>query len=75
MTSQGNGNGVRITNQQIYEELTALKQTVDRIDQRTMVISDHEERIRRNEAWRYSIPPAIILASASLAMALIKHTV
>lgn len=32
------------------------------------LVNDHESRIRKLEKWRWSLPPALILAVASIAI-------
>lgn len=71
------GNGVRVTNREIYDALVVLSQRFealeDRVEQNSMVRIDHEVRLRKLEGWRYALPTASIIAFGSIIIALIEH--
>lgn len=66
-----NGSGVGMTLRQMVFEIRGdvkdLALKLDRIDREGSIgtkaeLNDHEQRIRKNETWRYAIPPTIIIA-------------
>lgn len=84
MPEDANG-GVRINQAEIYRVLLEVRDDVAELrsdfkahlqlaahPQAATDITDHESRLRKLEAWRYAIPPAIILAVGSLAVAILE---
>ena len=70
--SEQNGEGaVVITNREIYNELLQVKGVVQIMGGQATQLGDHENRIRKLEAWRYALPSTLLLAISSLAVALI----
>lgn len=51
---------------EIARTLNRLEGKVDKIT------DDHELRLRRVERWVYSVPPTLLLASASIVAAIFK---
>lgn len=53
--------------------LGELRRTLARIELRQEhVVQDHEIRLRRVERWVYAIPPALLIALTSVAVAIIR---
>lgn len=67
---------VRITTREIYETLLEVKTLVEgmltREDDFRQQLSDHELRIRKNEAWRYGLPLALLTSIASIVLTLLN---
>lgn len=50
-----------------------VQRTLSRMDQRMeRVIDDHEARLRRVEKWMYILPPTVIVAGASVIVAVLR---
>lgn len=72
ITENGQLDGpVVITNREIYNELLQVKGVVQIMGGQATQLGDHENRIRKLEAWRYALPSTLILALASLASAIL----
>lgn len=61
---------------EVRDSVNALDEKIDRIDRQGSIgtredLSDHEQRIRRVEAWVYGIPFAGVLAAGSVVAALV----
>jgi hypothetical protein len=82
----GNGNAVRVTLTMIYanqekmrEELADIKEGIavhlalGAHPQAAKELEDHETRIRGLTAWKNAIPASVIVALASLAIALLRR--
>lgn len=65
---------VTITNKEIYSELMQVKGAVQTMGGQGGQIIDHETRIRGLEKWRYALPPTLLVALASLVIALLGGT-
>lgn len=53
--------------------LGEIARTMQRMDARLeRVIEDHEARLRRVERWMYILPPTVIMAGASVIIALLR---
>jgi hypothetical protein len=65
-----------VTLKDVYQSTQAIAGTVAKmegdlkaaVDART----DHEDRLRALEKWMYALPPTLLLAAASLLLALLK---
>ena len=68
-----NGNGVRVTLRDVYEEVKGLRSEVQSAlalsAENEKDIGDHEHRIRDVEKWKYALPPTSLLAIASILVA------
>ena len=54
--------------------LGEIGRTMNRMDARMeRVVEDHEQRLRRVERWMYVIPPTIITAGVSVALAILNR--
>ena len=81
MTEEVPGNGVRITNREIYDRLVSLEVKVDRlagladlsIPESLKVHNDYESRLRSLEKWRYGIPAGILIGIFALVEALVRR--
>lgn len=67
-----NANGTyRVTVRDVYEAVHRLEAQVAELTAIAKALPDHESRLRRLEAWKNAIPPAIVIAAASLIAALV----
>jgi len=68
-----NGNGVRVTLRDVYEEVKGLRSEVQSAlalsAENEKDIGDHEHRLRDVEKWKYALPPTSLLAIASILVA------
>jgi hypothetical protein len=71
-----NGNVIVVTLKDVYIELMKIKESLSEIkgkaDTTASAVPDHETRIRSLEKWRYALPPAILLALASIVVGLLE---
>lgn len=63
--------GVRITLRDVWQELRSFGTRVEQVVVRLEAVADHEDRIRRLERWRYSLPASLFASAAALLVALI----
>lgn len=69
--------GVSISAREIYDEIVGMRADVQSLTQHNEQVirklDDHEERLRKLEAWRYAIPTAtlsgLVAAGVTLARA------
>ncbi|MFD3956568.1 MULTISPECIES: hypothetical protein [Streptomyces] len=70
--------GVQITAREIYDELRDMRGEVrtmaQHLDTDKTAIADHEARIRAIERWKYSIPAAVLMGIASVAVEVARAT-
>lgn len=57
---------IEMTNGELGRWLQRIESKLDR------AIDDHERRLRSVERWMYALPPTLIMAAASLVVALFK---
>jgi hypothetical protein len=62
--------GAVITMAAIYAEQVKMSAQLAVISDRLGQLPDHEARIRRLEAWRYALPPAVIGALGSFPLSI-----
>ncbi|MFE7113950.1 hypothetical protein ACFU99_00775 [Streptomyces sp. NPDC057654] len=76
MVLHDDDNGIVITATDIYLELRALSQDVQRIgqvmDTNASRLDDHEARIRGIEKWKYAISASVITSTASVIVAIVQ---
>lgn len=65
---------IRITLDDVYAEVKGLREDVraslGQSMENTKDVADHEMRVRDLERWKYALPPTLLLATGSLAVAL-----
>ncbi len=65
----------RVTIGDVYREVRQLRDELHTVLATTAMnaanIADHETRLRRVEAWKNAIPPALLMAVGSLLVALL----
>lgn len=70
--------GVTITSREIYDQIVGLRDDVRSLTQHNetthATLSDHEERIRGIERWKYSIPAALVSSVGAAAVAVAKSS-
>lgn len=64
---------ITVTLKDVYDELRKLHDQVAAMTPQGQLIQDHEARLRRTERWLYALPPSLLLALASLIVALLEH--
>jgi hypothetical protein len=68
--------GVTISAREIYDEIVGMREDVRRLTQASegvaQQLDDHEQRLRKLEAWRYALPVATVAGLASAAVTLIR---
>lgn len=64
---------VVITNQSIYDKLTAVEKAVTDLAPHAQTIADHEKRLRSVERWKYALASSTLVAAASLVIAIIQN--
>lgn len=62
---------ITVTLKDVYDELRKLHDQVATMTPQAQLIQDHEARLRRTERWLYALPPSLLLALASLIVALL----
>lgn len=69
-----NDGSVRVTLRDVYDEVKGLREDVraslTQSRDNAADLSDHEVRVRELERWKYALPPTLLLAAASMAVAL-----
>lgn len=65
---------LRITIRDVYDEVKGLREDVrvalQQSRENTTDVADHEMRVRDLERWKYALPPTLLFAAGSLAVAL-----
>lgn len=56
--------------QSLSLSLLSLDKKIDRVID--VMVADHETRLRRVERWVWSVPPAVLVAGASLVLAVLR---
>lgn len=63
---------VSITLRDVYDELRKLHDQVASMTPQGKTISDHESRLRSLERWKYALPGSLLLAIASICIAILE---
>lgn len=78
MTENGSGIGLSVKELvlEVRNDVKALSEKIDKIDRQGSIgtreeLADHERRIRRVEAWKYALPPTLVLVIASIVIDLV----
>lgn len=64
---------VTVTLKDVYDELRKLHDQVAAMTPQGQLITDHEARLRKLEAWRYALPGSLLLAIVSIVIAILEH--
>lgn len=63
---------VNITLTDVYVKLCALEERVHDMTPQGQLIKDHETRLRQLERWKYALPSSLMLALASVVIAILE---
>jgi hypothetical protein len=61
-----------ITLKDVYQEVQKMRGSVDSMSSQARTVTDHEARLRALERWRYALPTSIVVAAASLIVAILE---
>ncbi len=61
-----------ITLRDVYLEVREVRGQVNGLTSQAEKVTDHEVRIRGLERWRYALPGALLLAGASIVVAVLE---
>lgn len=68
--------GVTITSREIYDEIVGMREDVRSLTQHhesvTTKLTDHEDRLRALERWKYALPTAAVTAVVSAVVSVAK---
>lgn len=78
MSDSNDSLGVTISAREIYDQIVGLRDDVRSLTQSNehvdRELSDHEDRLRAIERWKYSVPTAAVTAVVSAVVAVAKTT-
>lgn len=66
-------NSITITLKDVYDEVRRLHDQVADMTPQGQLITDHEERLRLLERWKYALPGSLLLALMSTVAVILEH--
>ncbi|MEU7200259.1 hypothetical protein [Streptomyces sp. NPDC045470] len=68
--------GITIGLREVYDQVVGVREDVRDLKQNhesvNRTLADQEERIRSLERWKYALPPALLIAIATSAVAVLR---
>jgi hypothetical protein len=70
--AENSENGVVITNKDIYTELLKVKEALTGMSPQAAMLTDHEQRVRSLERWKYGLPASIASSAIAVTVAILE---